>query len=280
MCGFCHLHCHSEYSLLDGANRVGDLVKRAKEFEQPALALTDHGCMFGAWVFQEQAKKAGIKPIIGMEAYVAPGSRLERAKAKGEKGYYHLVLLARDFQGYRNLTKLTSIGYTEGFYSKPSIDREVLRQYSEGLIVTSACLAGEIARCLAELVMLQAPTVCLLLGQGGGGAALALLPADRVLSSEHGWLSPLPPEGASTILYRTTDRAPEVAQRQGVRSVDLLRAGIVDRIVPERPDAADEPVEFMRRMGQVLEHEITGLLRQEPAARLQSRLDRYRRLGL
>jgi acetyl-CoA carboxylase carboxyl transferase beta subunit len=141
-------------------------------------------------------------------------------------------------------------------------------------------LAGEIARCLAELVMLQAPTVCLLLGQGGGGAALALLPADRVLSSEHGWLSPLPPEGASTILYRTTDRAPEVAQRQGVRSVDLLRAGIVDRIVPERPDAADEPVEFMRRMGQVLEHEITGLLRQEPAARLQSRLDRYRRLGL
>ncbi len=150
MCGFCHLHCHSEYSLLDGANRIGDLVKRAKEFEQPALALTDHGCMFGAWVFQEQAKKAGIKPIIGMEAYVAPGSRLERAKAKGEKGYYHLVLLARDFQGYRNLTKLTSIGYTEGFYSKPRIDREVLRQYSEGLIVTSACLAGEIAQHLME----------------------------------------------------------------------------------------------------------------------------------
>ncbi|HEX2093404.1 MAG TPA: DNA polymerase III subunit alpha [Longimicrobiaceae bacterium] len=150
MCGFCHLHCHSEYSLLDGANRIGDLIRRAKEFEQPALALTDHGCMFGAWVFQEQARKAGIKPIIGMEAYVAPGSRLEKSKAKGEKGYYHLVLLARDFQGYKNLTKLTSIGYTEGFYSKPRIDREVLARHSEGLIVTSACLAGEIAQHLME----------------------------------------------------------------------------------------------------------------------------------
>ena len=147
---FVHLHCHSEYSLLDGANRLGDLIKRAKEFEQPALALTDHGCMFGAWLFQEQAKKAGIKPIVGMEAYVAPGSRHEKSKAKGEKGYYHLVLLARDLQGYKNLSKLTSIGYTEGFYSKPRIDREVLAQYSEGIIVTSACLAGEVAQHLME----------------------------------------------------------------------------------------------------------------------------------
>jgi DNA polymerase-3 subunit alpha len=147
---FVHLHCHSEYSLLDGANRLGDLIKRAKEFEQPALALTDHGCMFGAWLFQEQAKKAGIKPIVGMEAYVAPGSRLEKSKAKGEKGYYHLVLLARDFQGYKNLAKLTSIGYTEGFYSKPRIDREVLAKYSEGIIVSSACLAGEVAQHLME----------------------------------------------------------------------------------------------------------------------------------
>ena len=147
---FVHLHCHSEYSLLDGANRIGDLIKRARDFEQPALALTDHGCMFGAWVFQEQAKKAGIKPIIGMEAYVAPASRHEKTKAKGEKGYYHLVLLARDYQGYRNLSKLTSIGYTEGFYGKPRIDREVLAKHGEGLIVTSACLAGEIAQHLME----------------------------------------------------------------------------------------------------------------------------------
>ncbi|MDB4950505.1 MAG: polymerase alpha subunit [Gemmatimonadetes bacterium] len=147
---FVHLHCHSEYSLLDGANRIGDLIKRAKHFEQPALALTDHGCMFGAWLFQEQARKAGLKPIVGMEAYVAPGSRLDRNKQKGEKGYYHLVLLARDLQGYKNLSKLTSIGYTEGFYSKPRIDREVLERYSEGLIVSSACLAGEVAQHLME----------------------------------------------------------------------------------------------------------------------------------
>ncbi|HKP76980.1 MAG TPA: DNA polymerase III subunit alpha, partial [Longimicrobiaceae bacterium] len=147
---FVHLHCHSEYSLLDGANRIGDLISRAKEFEQPAIALTDHGCMFGAWLFQEQAKKAGIKPIIGMEAYVALGSRHEKVKAKGEKGYYHLVLLARDYEGYRNLSRLTSVGYTEGFYGKPRIDREVLAKYSEGIIVTSACLAGEVAQHLME----------------------------------------------------------------------------------------------------------------------------------
>jgi DNA polymerase-3 subunit alpha len=147
---FVHLHCHSEYSLLDGANRIGDLIARAQEFEQPAIALTDHGCMFGAWLFQEQAKKAGIKPIIGMEAYVAPGSRHERTKAKGEKGYYHLVLLARDYEGYKNLSRLTSIGYTEGFYGKPRIDREVLAKHGEGIIVTSACLAGEVAQALME----------------------------------------------------------------------------------------------------------------------------------
>ena len=131
----------------------------------------------------------------------------------------------------------------------------------------------------AELVVLAVPTVCVLLGQGGGGAALALLPADRVLCAEHGWLSPLPPEGASTILHRTVDRAPEIAQQQGVRSRDLLRDGIVDRVVPESPDAADEPGEFTRRLGGVLEHELVRLLRAEPAARLSARLDRYRRLG-
>jgi DNA polymerase III subunit alpha len=147
---FVHLHCHSEFSLLDGANRLTDLIHRAKEFEQPALAVTDHGCMYGAWTFQEQARKAGIKPIVGMEAYVAPGSRTERGRTKGEKGYHHLVLLARDLQGYRNLAKLSSIGYTEGFYFKPRIDREVLARYAEGLIVTSACMAGEVAQHLLE----------------------------------------------------------------------------------------------------------------------------------
>ena len=144
---FVHLHTHSEYSLLDGANRISDLIRRAQEFEMPALALTDHGCLFGAWTFQKTARKQGIKPIIGMEAYVAPGNRKERVRAgQGERSYYHLLLLARDLEGYRNLVKLSSIGYTEGFYMRPRVDREVLAQFSKGLIVSSACLAGEVNR--------------------------------------------------------------------------------------------------------------------------------------
>jgi len=148
---FVHLHCHSEYSLLDGANRIGDLIGRAQELEQPALAVTDHGNLHGAWDFQEKAKKAGIKPIIGMEAYVSPGDRRERSRPRnGGKPYYHLVLLARDLVGYRNLVKLSSLAYTEGFYTKPRVDRELLAKYSEGLIVSSACIAGEIATHLLE----------------------------------------------------------------------------------------------------------------------------------
>jgi DNA polymerase-3 subunit alpha len=148
---FVHLHCHSEYSLLDGANRIDDLIKRALHFEQPALAITDHGNMHAAWEFQEKARKQGIKPIIGMEAYVATGDRRQRGRpAPGARPYYHLVLLARDRQGYRNLVKLSSLGYTEGFYGKPRIDRELLAAYSEGLIVSSACLAGEVAAHLMD----------------------------------------------------------------------------------------------------------------------------------
>src|SRR5829696_3718930 len=148
---FVHLHCHSEYSLLDGANRIDDLIKRALEFEQPALAITDHGNLHAAWEFQEKARKAKVKPIIGMEAYVAPGDRRLKARpAPGAKPYYHLVLLARDLQGYRNLVKLSSLAYTEGFYAKPRIDRELLAKHSEGLIVSSACLAGEVAQHLMD----------------------------------------------------------------------------------------------------------------------------------
>ena len=162
---FVHLHTHSEYSLLDGANRIPELIARALELEMPALALTDHGCLFGAWEFQEKARKAGLKPIIGMEAYVAPGDRrVRRAETPvsagagmvngggayvAEERYYHLVLLARDLEGYRNLVRLTSIGYLEGFYHRPRIDREVLARYSAGLVVSSACMAGEVARHLA-----------------------------------------------------------------------------------------------------------------------------------
>ena len=144
---FVHLHTHSEYSLLDGANRLTDLIRKAKEFEMPALALTDHGCMYGAWNFQKKAKANDLKPILGMEAYVAPGDRRERTRSgQGGKAAYHLVLLARDRVGYQNLVKLTSIGYTEGFYYNPRLDRETLARHSEGLIVTSACMAGEVAR--------------------------------------------------------------------------------------------------------------------------------------
>ncbi len=144
---FVHLHCHSEYSLLDGANRIDDLIARAIEFEQPALAITDHGNLHAAWEFQEKARKQKIKPIIGMEAYVAPGDRRQRGKTQAsDRNYYHLVLLARDMQGYKNLVKLSSLGYTEGFYGKPRVDRELLAKYSEGIIVSSACMAGEVAQ--------------------------------------------------------------------------------------------------------------------------------------
>ena len=144
---FVHLHTHSEYSLLDGANRIGDLVRKAKELDMPGLALTDHGCMFGAWTFHKTASKEGITPIVGMEAYVAPGDRRDRSRSgQGERAYYHLVLLARDQEGYKNLVKLSSIGYTEGFYHRPRVDREVLAKYNEGLIVSSACMASEVSR--------------------------------------------------------------------------------------------------------------------------------------
>ncbi|MBF8187540.1 acetyl-CoA carboxylase carboxyltransferase subunit alpha/beta [Nonomuraea sp. K274] len=140
-------------------------------------------------------------------------------------------------------------------------------------------LAAEIARCLAELVILDAPTVCLLLGEGAGGAALALLPADRVLCAQHAWLSPLPPEGASAILYRSVDFAPEIAQAQHVRATDLRRQGIVDRVIPELPDAAYEPRRFCERVGRALEYEIARLLEVPPADRRADRQARYRSLG-
>lgn len=141
-------------------------------------------------------------------------------------------------------------------------------------------LATEIARCLAELVSVKAPTLALLIGQGCGGGALALVPADRVLAAQHAWLSPLPPEGASALLHHTTGHAADMARAQGVRSLDLLRAGIVDRIIAERPDSADEPDDFCRRVGQVLQFELVRLLEAPREERHARRLERYRALGL
>ncbi|MGW4961332.1 carboxyl transferase domain-containing protein [Nonomuraea sp. NPDC004186] len=140
-------------------------------------------------------------------------------------------------------------------------------------------LAGEIARCLSELVTLEAPTLSILLGQGCGGGALALIPCDRVLVAQHGWLSPLPPEGASAIVHRDVEHAPELAAAQGVRSADLVADGIADRIVPERPDAADEPEAFCRRVGRELERELAVMLPRRRPDLLTERLRRYRALG-
>ena len=139
-------------------------------------------------------------------------------------------------------------------------------------------MAGEIARSLAELVALDVPTLCVLLGQGTGGGALALMPADRVIAAQHSWLSPLPPEGASAILFRTPERAPELAAQQRVRSLDLLADGIIDRIVAEDPDAAQEPAAFCQRMSQAIQHELAVLSRQSVADRLHAREARYRAL--
>lgn len=141
-------------------------------------------------------------------------------------------------------------------------------------------LAGEIARCLAELVTLDTPTVSVLLGQGSGGPALAMVPADRVLAALHGWLAPLPPEGASAIVYRDVGHAPELAAAQGIRSVDLMRNGIVDAIVPEKPDAADTPADFTERLSATIAGELSALRDMPAAERLSQRLDRYRRIGL
>ena len=141
---FVHLHLHSQYSLLDGATRIGDLVQRAAELGQPAVALTDHGNMFGAVKFYEAAKRAGVKPIIGCEVYVAPGSRFDKGARNGGGRAYHMLLLAQNQTGYNNLCELVTRGFTEGMYYFPRIDRELLSQHAEGLICTSACLRGEV----------------------------------------------------------------------------------------------------------------------------------------
>lgn len=145
---FVHLHTHSEFSLLDGLSRVGDLVTRAQELDQPAMALTDHGAMYGAIQFYEQAQRAGVKPILGLEAYVAPGSRTDRNPQ--ERSPYHLTLLAQNETGYRNLLRLSSASHLEGFYYRPRMDRELLAAHADGLIALSACPSGEVMRALGD----------------------------------------------------------------------------------------------------------------------------------
>ena len=141
---FVHLHVHTHYSLLDGLTKLDELIDFAKEQGSPAVAISDHGTMYGVIEFYEKCKKAGIKPIIGVETYLAPGSRHDKVSRDDERRSYHLLLLAKNNIGYKNLIKLVSIAHLEGFYYKPRIDWEVLQKHHNGLIACTACLGGEI----------------------------------------------------------------------------------------------------------------------------------------
>ena len=147
---FTHLHVHTEYSLLDGSSKIKEITKRAKELGMDSLAITDHGVMYGAIDFYRAALANDIKPIIGCEVYVAPGSRFDKEANAGEDRYYHLILLAENNTGYENLCRIVSKGFVDGFYYKPRVDYEVLEKFSEGIICLSACLAGEVQRYLAR----------------------------------------------------------------------------------------------------------------------------------
>ena len=158
---FAHLHVHTEYSLLDGSNKIKEYVSRVKELGMNSAAITDHGVMYGVIDFYREARKQGIKPILGCEVYVASNSRFDRETAGGESRYHHLVLLAENNTGYANLMKIVSRGFTEGYYYKPRVDKDLLRQYHEGIIALSACLAGEVQRYLSRGLTEEAKKVAL-----------------------------------------------------------------------------------------------------------------------
>ena len=158
---FTHLHTHTEYSLLDGSNKIKEYVARVKELGMNSAAITDHGVMYGVIEFYKTCKAAEINPVIGCEVYVAPNSRLERETSHGEDRYYHLILLAENNRGYENLMKIVSIGFTEGYYYRPRVDFETLEKYHEGLICLSACLAGEIPRYIVRGFYEEAKAVAL-----------------------------------------------------------------------------------------------------------------------
>ena len=153
---FVHLHLHTQYSLLDGANQLNPLLRQVREFQQPALAITDHGNLFGAIDFHEKATAQGVKPIIGCEAYLAPGSRRQREGLLAHNDYYHLILLSTNLKGYHNLIKLSSKAYLEGFYYKPRMDKELLQEHHEGLIALSGCLSGEVPYLIGQQDMEKA----------------------------------------------------------------------------------------------------------------------------
>jgi len=157
---FVHLHCHSHYSLLDGAGSIDRLVERAHEHGMNALALTDHGNLHGALEFYQKARKAGIKPIVGYEAYIAPESRFDKASGTTREASYHLTLLARNGEGFRNLMRLSSRAFLEGFYYRPRIDKEILEQHAEGLICLSGCASAELSDLLLRDKTAEAEALC------------------------------------------------------------------------------------------------------------------------
>lgn len=187
---FTHLHVHTEYSLLDGSNKIKEYVARVKELGMDSAAITDHGVMYGVIDFYRAARAEGINPILGCEVYVAPGSRFDREAGSGEDRYYHLVLLAENNQGYANLMKIVSKGFTEGFYYKPRVDLAVLKEYHEGIIALSACLAGEVARYLQRGMYEDAKAAALRYQDifGKGNFFLELqdhgIPAQRLVNQE------------------------------------------------------------------------------------------------
>ena len=158
---FTHLHVHTEYRLLDGSSKIGELAARAKELGMDSMAITDHGVMYGVIDFYRAARAAGVKPIIGCEVYVSPGSRFDRETVHGEDRYYHLVLLAENNTGYQNLMKIVSKGFVDGYYYRPRVDMEVLETYHEGIIALSACLAGEVQRYLTRGMYEEAKAIAL-----------------------------------------------------------------------------------------------------------------------
>jgi acyl-CoA carboxylase subunit beta len=254
--GVAHLlrHGATEWALLSGTvfgEGATTLLALARFGGQPAVVL-------------------GQQRLVGEGHRTRGGTSRPKGRGRGQEGLVGPVALREARRGMALAAglrlPLVSVIDTAG----PALSAEA----------EQGGLAGEIARCLAELVTLDTPTLSVLLGQGSGGPALAMVPADRVLAALHGWLAPLPPEGASAIVYRDVDHAPELAAAQGIRSSDLLRAGIVDVIVPERPDAADEPVEFTRRLSATIAVELARLRTVPDQERLTARLTRYRRIGL
>ena len=221
---FAHLHCHSHYSLLDGASSIDRLVQRARQHEMTALALTDHGNLHGALEFYRKAKEAEINPIIGYEAYIAPGSRFEKDAGSMKEASYHLTLLAQNRTGFKNLLKLASAASLEGFYFKPRIDKQLLEEFNEGLICLSGCLSGEFSRTVLR----------------GNGTEEELIAATEVaqwfqrLFGDRYYIEIM--NNGMELQRLAMQGAVDVAQRQGLPLVTTCDAHYVDRDDAEAQD--------------------------------------------